>query len=238
MKLLIVEDEFAIAMNTELQLKTKGYEVIGIANDFNSIISIITEDTPDLILMDINLGDGGNGIDIARKLKKFFHVPVVFLSAYSDNQTVSDVLETEPFGYLVKPYKIEDLDIAIKIARNNWIQKLEDTAQLHEHKKDEFIFLQSGSKVVKTRYEEILFLQALDNYTIIQTKNNKIIVSDYLSGITKKINHPSLLQTHRSYYVNKENIDSVNGNTVYIGNFEIPISRSNRQDFLDRLKLI
>lgn len=238
MKLLIVEDEFAIAMNTELQLKTKGYEVIGIANDFNSIISIITEDTPDLILMDINLGDGGNGIDIARKLKKFFHVPVVFLSAYSDNQTVSDALETEPFGYLVKPYKIEDLDIAIKIARNNWIQKLEDTAQLHEHKKDEFIFLQSGSKVVKTRYEEILFLQALDNYTIIQTKNNKIIVSDYLSGITKKINHPSLLQTHRSYYVNKENIDSVNGNTVYIGNFEIPISRSNRQDFLDRLKLI
>ena len=236
--MLIVEDEFAIAMNTELQLKTKGYEVIGIANDFNSIISIITEDTPDLILMDINLGDGGNGIDIARKLKKFFHVPVVFLSAYSDNQTVSDALETEPFGYLVKPYKIEDLDIAIKIARNNWIQKLEDTAQLHEHKKDEFIFLQSGSKVVKTRYEEILFLQALDNYTIIQTKNNKIIVSDYLSGITKKINHPSLLQTHRSYYVNKENIDSVNGNTVYIGNFEIPISRSNRQDFLDRLKLI
>lgn len=60
MKILIVEDEFPIALNTELQLKEKGYEVIGIANDFNSIISIITEDTPDIILMDINLQEGGN----------------------------------------------------------------------------------------------------------------------------------------------------------------------------------
>lgn len=238
MKLLIVEDEFAIAMNTELQLKSKGYEVIGIASDFNSIISILTEEIPDLILMDINLGDGGNGIEISQKLKKIIHVPIVFLSAYSDAKTVNDALETEPYGYLVKPYKIEDLDIAIKIAHNKWIQKFEDTAQLQEHKKDEFIFLQSGSKVIKTRYEEIMFLQALDNYTIIQTKNNKIIVSDYLSVITKKINYSSLMQTHRSYYVNKENIDSVNGNTVYIGNFEIPISRSNRQGFLDKLNLI
>lgn len=238
MKILIVEDEFPIALNTELQLKEKGYEVIGIANDLNSIISIITEETPDIILMDINLQDGGNGIEISKKLKRILHAPIVFLSAYSEPHIVQEALETEPFGYLVKPYKIEDLIITIQMARNNWIKKLEEGAQLKEQKQDEFIFVQSGTKVIKMQFNEILFLQALDNYSIIQTAKNKIIVSSYLSSLAQKINHPSLIQTHRSYYVNKDNIELVNGNTVHIGNFEIPISRSHKQEFIAQLNLI
>ena len=70
LKIIITEDEFPIALDTEMKLTQKGYQVIGIAQDFGSLIDLITEDTPDVILMDINLGKGGNGIEIAKKLKK------------------------------------------------------------------------------------------------------------------------------------------------------------------------
>lgn len=237
MKIIIVEDEFAIAMNTELQLKSKGFTVIGIASNFPETVELILEDTPDVILMDINLEAGGNGIEIATKLKKIIQVPIVFLSAYSDDNTVSKALQSEPYGYLVKPYKIEDLVVAIKLAYNNWTNRLDKMDELKMND-EESIFVQSGSKLIKTNLNDILFLQALDNYTIIQTIKNKIIVSDYLTSISLKINATSIVQTHRSYYVNTKHIDMVQGNYVFIGDFQIPISRSNKQEFLDKLNLL
>lgn len=238
MKIIIVEDEFAIAMDTEMKLNAAGHSVIGIAQDFTSLMELIAEETPDIILMDINLGEGGNGIDIAKKLKKIVQVPVVFLSAYSNPEVVSEALEAEPFGYLVKPYKVEDLLLTIQVARSQWLSKL----NLSEIKKDEVFrdsfYVQSGSKLIKIENSEVLFLQALDNYSIIQTTKNKIVVSSYLSQLAEKFNSPDFFQVHRSYVVNLRNIESIDGNTIYTGKFEIPVSRSNKAGLMSKLNLV
>lgn len=239
MKILIVEDEFTIALNTEMMLKENGHSVIGITDNLTDVLSLIVEEIPDVILMDINLGEGDSGIDIARKLKKIIQVPIIFLSAYSDTKTVTEALGERPFGYLVKPYKKEDLLIAIQVAKTNWLASVETVQDFQkDDSSSEYIFIQDGSKVIKLHLEDLLFLQAMDNYTIVQTSKEKIIVSSYLSVIAEKFNLPFLVQNHRSYYVNINNINYIDGNMIHIANFKIPISRSFRQNFIDRLNPI
>jgi DNA-binding LytR/AlgR family response regulator len=238
MKVIIVEDEYTIALDTEMKLSVQGFQVLGIATDFASLMELIAEDTPDIILMDINLGEGGNGIEIAKKLKKIISVPIVFLSAYSNPEVVSAALETEPFGYLVKPYKIEDLVITMQLAKTQWLSKLAVNEFKADSETADSVYVQSGSKLVKIDLAEILFLQALDNYSIIQTEKNKIVVSLYLSQLAEKFPSGQFYQIHRSYVVNLKNIQSIDGNTVHIGKFEIPVSRSNKADFLSKLKLV
>ena len=238
MNVILVEDEYTIALDTELKLTAKGYKILGIATDFASLMEIIAEETPDIILMDINLGSGGSGVEIAKKLKKILFVPIVFLSAYSNPEVVSAALETEPFGYLVKPYKTEDLVIAMQLARQQWLAKM-SVSELHPiQEQSGSVYVQSGSKLVKVDLGEILFLQALDNYAIIQTERNKLVVSSYLSQLAEKFPPQDFFQVHRSYVVNLKKINSIEGNTVYIGKYEIPISRSNKQAFLTTLKLV
>ena len=239
LKIIITEDEFPIALDTEMKLTQKGYQVIGIAQDFGSLIDLITEDTPDVILMDINLGKGGNGIEIAKKLKKIVAVPIVFLSAYSNPEVVEAALETEPFGYLVKPYKIEDLTIALELARKQWLKKLQISMLTPEKKEEESVFVQNGSKITKINISEIIFLQALDNYSIIQTETNKTVVSSYLSQLFSNFSSCSdFMQIHRSYVINLKKIKSINGNMAMLQNFEIPISRSHKNELLGKLKLV
>ncbi|MBK6527110.1 MAG: response regulator transcription factor [Crocinitomicaceae bacterium] len=180
--------------------------------------------------MDINFGEGGSGIGI-KKVEKNYFGSDCFLSAYSNPEVVSAALETEPFGYLVKPYKIEDLVITMQLAKAQWLSKL----AVNEFKADsetvDSIYVQSGTKLVKIDLSEILFLQALDNYSIIQTEKNKIVVSLYLSQLAEKFPSGQFYQIHRSYVVNLKNIQSIDGNTVYVGKYEIPVSRSNKADF-------
>lgn len=238
MKVIIVEDEYTIALDTELKLQANGFEVIGIAHDFNSLIDLISEDTPDVILMDINLGENISGIEIAQKIKKIIQVPIVFLSAYSNTEIVDAAFKTKPYGYLVKPYKIEDLIIAIKLAHSKWLSHQEIGRIDEASSTDKKVFIQSGNKLISVELNDILFVQALDNYSIIQTVKEKVIVSAYLSNLSQKLSGDNFFQVHRSYIVNLDRINTVDGNTIYIDKFEIPVSRSNKPLFLARLKVL
>lgn len=236
-RVIIVEDEYPIALDTETKLTSRGYEVLGIAKNFVTLMDLIAEDTPDIILLDINLGGGGDGIEIAKKLKKIISVPFVFLSAYSNPEIVKAALDTEPFGYLVKPYKIEDLVVNIELARTQWINKLSVTQLNTEEQQDEqAVFVQNGSKVVRIEINDILFLQALDNYSIIQTTKGKTVVSSYLSQLFGRFSsNKNFVQVHRSYVINLKKISSIDGNTIHIDKFEIPISRANKTELMGRL---
>ena len=152
---------------------------------------------------------------------------------------VEAALETEPFGYLVKPYKIEDLTIALELARKQWLKKLQISMLTPEKKEEESVFVQNGSKITKINISEIIFLQALDNYSIIQTETNKTVVSSYLSQLFSNFSSCSdFMQIHRSYVINLKKIKSINGNMAMLQNFEIPISRSHKNELLGKLKLV
>ncbi|MEI6842714.1 MAG: response regulator, partial [Methanomicrobiales archaeon] len=107
--ILIVEDQAIVSMTIESQLQELGYKVAGIASSGEEAINQARMKTPDLILMDINLGGGIDGITTAEHIGLFLDSPIIYLTAYSDEETVRRASLTGPFTYLTKPYKLRDL---------------------------------------------------------------------------------------------------------------------------------
>lgn len=115
-RVLIVEDEKIIAKGIEKRLKGMGYAVTGLASTGEEAIRMAVEVPSDLILMDISLGAGMDGVEAASRIRRQADVPVVFLTAYSDPDTLQRAKITEPHGYVIKPYEDRDLQTAIEIA--------------------------------------------------------------------------------------------------------------------------
>ena len=116
LKILIVEDESITALDISVELTQIGYEVCGMEDTASGAIAAVLENKPDLILMDIRLGDGGDGVEAAKQILRDHDLPIVFLTAHSDGQTLSRALDVSPYGYLVKPFRTQDLRVTIELA--------------------------------------------------------------------------------------------------------------------------
>ena len=115
-KILVVEDEFLTNTDIKNSLVGQGYEVPGVADTGADAIRMAGELRPDLVLMDITLKGKMTGIEAAEEIHKLYGIPVVFLTAHSDDATVEKALKTEPFGYLVKPLEERTLKSTIQMA--------------------------------------------------------------------------------------------------------------------------
>ncbi|MEO2173934.1 MAG: sigma 54-interacting transcriptional regulator [bacterium] len=113
--ILIIEDEALIARELKSRLTQMGYEVVGIAFGLEAI-ELAADTQPDLLLTDIHLKDGVDGIEVAQVIQAERGVPVVFLTAYSDEETVSRAKEVTPYGYIIKPVENRELQIVIEMA--------------------------------------------------------------------------------------------------------------------------
>lgn len=114
--ILIVEDEIILAMAIEVSLKKMGFMVSGIETSPSEAISHANNYRPDIILMDINLNDKQTGIDTANIIWKKLKIPIVFLTSYSNDTTIKAAMECEPYGYLIKPCRDEELNASISMA--------------------------------------------------------------------------------------------------------------------------
>lgn len=124
-KVLIVEDEGIIALDLEHQLSSIGYVVTGTAASGNLAIELAQQDKPDVVLMDIRLQGEMDGVDAARVISLKFGVPVVYLTSYTDDDTFNRAKETEPHGYLVKPFDLRELKTTIELALHRHQMDLE-----------------------------------------------------------------------------------------------------------------
>jgi len=115
-QILVVEDEGIIAQDIQNTLKKLGYAVPAIAYSGKEGIEKAQEIQPDLVLMDIVLGGGIDGIEAAEQIRRRFHIPVVYLTAYADEKTLQRAKITEPFGYILKPFEEKELYITIEMA--------------------------------------------------------------------------------------------------------------------------
>ncbi len=115
-KILVVEDEGIVLLHIRRTLESLGYIVAGTATGGKEAIMNAMSVRPDLVLMDIVLKGEIDGIDAAEKIRNLFHIPVIYLTAHADESTLQRARVTEPFGYIVKPFRERDLHIAIQFA--------------------------------------------------------------------------------------------------------------------------
>lgn len=112
-KILIVEDDFIVAIDLKIHLENMGYYVLDITDNGYDALTKTRETNPDLILMDINLKGDIDGIDTAQKINTLYHVPVIYLTGYNDKNTIKRANITEPFGYIVKPFEDREIQLLI-----------------------------------------------------------------------------------------------------------------------------
>ncbi len=115
-RIFIVEDEALIACALEGQVCALGYEVSGVAADAETAFKAMTGDPPDVLLTDINLGPGANGISLAARCRERLGVGVVFLTGYDDSETFASVAKVQSYSFILKPYSERDLRVSLEIA--------------------------------------------------------------------------------------------------------------------------
>jgi response regulator RpfG family c-di-GMP phosphodiesterase len=125
-KIMVVEDEWVVADQLCRDLKDLGYTVCSTASTGDEAIRKVKADSPDLILMDIVLKGKMNGIEAAERINSQFKIPVIYLTAYTNQEYIERAKQTNPFGYLVKPYNQKELYATIEMA-------------LHKHRVDKEI---------------------------------------------------------------------------------------------------
>jgi diguanylate cyclase (GGDEF)-like protein len=160
-KILIVEDESIIAEDIADSLESIGYTVVGIVASGEEAILLAGKLQPDLVLMDIMLQGEMDGITAAEQIQSRYQIPAIYLTAYADDKTLERVKDTNPFGYIVKPYEEKNLHLTIQIA-------------LQRHQYDSLTNLPNRTSF-RGRVNEIL----ASNNQVIGAKNNP----DYLLPI-------------------------------------------------------
>jgi|GEM_PF-1453431 PAS domain S-box-containing protein len=125
-RLVIIEDEGILALDLERTLTASGFDVRGVAGDSDAALELVERERPELALMDIRIQGPRDGIETARLLRERFDVPVVFLTAHSDGGTIERAHQTQPLGYLLKPFKRADLQniVTIALARHDAEQEV------------------------------------------------------------------------------------------------------------------
>lgn len=115
-RILVVEDETIVALDIKSALKKLGHEVVGTATNYDDAIKKVKEYDPDIILMDINLENSKDGIETVTDIQKIKFIPVIYLTAFTDDATVERAIKTNPIAYLNKPFRRDEIKSSILLA--------------------------------------------------------------------------------------------------------------------------
>lgn len=249
LNIFIVEDESIVAKDIQNSLTKLGYNVVGFANNGLDAIEKIEEIMPDLVLMDIMIKGNLTGIDVSEKIKEKMNIPVIFLTAYADEGTLSRAKITEPYGYILKPFKEIDLHSTIEMAvykhqKDSALQKERDFLySLVEDKSDksgDILFVKSNSRLVKVHLKDIYFVEALKDYVIINTENARYTVHSTMKELDKKLGNVEFARVHRSFIARLDKIQSIDNQNVILENERkiIPVGGSYRDELMHKLNML
>ncbi|KYG81383.1 LytTR family two component transcriptional regulator [Roseivirga ehrenbergii] len=244
-RILIVEDEPFIAENLQEMLGIFGYEQTEIANSANQAIKAIKASLPDLILLDVKIKGDQDGIELGGIIHEQYKVPFVYITSYSDKETVNRAKHTRPLGFIVKPFTKDDVYAAIEVALFNKqriaassgisnISTLNPTTYSNDS-----IFIKKKTLLEKVKYSDLMWIEADGNHiTLHATKDRSYTVRKSLKEITDKLPKDKFLRVHKSFVVQVDAVTAIDTNHVHMEDKKIPIGRSYYNAFTATLNTI
>jgi DNA-binding LytR/AlgR family response regulator len=245
--IMVVEDESIVAKDIQQSLKKLGYNVVDVCSTAEAAIESAIEKKPDLILMDIMLKGEKSGIDAAEEIKKSLSIPIVFLTAYADESTLNKAKITEPYGYIIKPFKEIELHTTIEMAiyKHNKVSEVQKERDLFfsmiEHQTtNDMIFIKSNSKFIKLKTEDVCYVEALKDYVTVNTSTAKYTIHTTMKDIENKLPSNQFIRAHRSFIVRMDKIKAIDNPNLILDpdNKIIPIGGSYKDVLLQRLNLL
>lgn len=230
---MIVEDELMIADDMASKLKRHSIEVTGIHRSGEKALEAIDTDRPDVVIMDIQLDGAVDGISAAKLITARHPVPVIYLTDHVDNKTVERAAKTIPANYLQKPFVESDLVRAVKLAFSNAKKLGKAVGVSADH-----VFLKINNVQTKVMYDEIYYLEADGAYCKVFTKDKPHVQILSMNHVLEQLNSKVFVRVHRSYAVNIDKVEKVDGNVLTLGNYKVEMSKSMRDDLMVRLNFL
>ncbi len=248
-KILVVEDEFIVAEDIRRNLTKSGYDVIRVSRTADEAIAAVRLNNPDVILLDIRLGDGMDGIQAAEIIRKLVDIPFIYVTAHTDTATFERAKRTAPHAYIVKPFNFQNLHLSIELALHNYSQKIfakpgdhsisttDEEGPVH-YLINNAIFIKSGKAFEKVKLSDVAYIKASGSYSHLYTNNKKYVLAINLHTVIEKIDRPEFIRTHRSYIVNLNNVDKIEDTGVMVQNILIPVSRKIKDELMRKISSI
>lgn len=234
-KIYIIEDEPLIAETIKTALEKVGYAIVGMTDNGKEALFDIDQLQPDLILVDITLEGKMDGIEMVEHLKKKSDVPFIFLTSHSDDNTLERVKQTDPAGFIVKPFNEKTLKSNIEIALyKNKVQK----QSVSSNEEINSFFVKNKGELIKIELDDILYLEAFDNYCNLYTSSQKHLISHTLKSVEEKLPQHKFIRVHRSYVINVSKIKSLQDGYIFIEKNKVPMSASNKEELMKRINLL
>ena len=225
---LIVDDEPVARMGLEEYVNEVDFlHLVGKCENAVRATAYLSEGNVDLILLDIQM-PRLSGIEF---LKTIRNPPmVIFTTAYSEYALEGYSLDI--IDYLVKPIPFERFLKAVQKAHDFQVLKLKAASQSSAQ---EYFFIKCDHKYEKVNYSDVLYIEAMQNYCIVHVPDRKMITYITFSGLESQLPADRFLKVHKSFLVAIEKVKSIDGNEIIIGNARIPISRTLKDEVMNRI---
>lgn len=241
-KILIVEDEILIALDIKKRLESNDFSVVGIIDNGKDAIGFVSKHDVDLILMDIMLDSEMDGIDTAEKINENHDIPIIYLTAYSDETTVEKAKKTMSYGYIVKPIDENELRINIEMALNkhrleqsNLIENIiKKGAPLREKR----ISIKNDEEIILINLSNLIYMEVEEGVVCFYTDRERLQEKGTLKYWEDKLKEFGFYRCHKNFIINLNKIEKLipgtsNSYVLKMEKYEIhiPIAR-------DRIKEI
>ncbi|GAB3971910.1 hypothetical protein GCM10028806_23030 [Spirosoma terrae] len=249
--ILIVEDEAILALELCLKLEAEGYIIAGTATTGRQALALHKEQAADIAICDINLRGDWNGIETARQLASESPIPIIYLSALTDRETLEQAKVTKPAAYLTKPVTTDSLRIAIEIALSNFAYitntgkaPANDPITIPMNAREgetilqvgDYIFIKQNYQFVRLHKGEVLYVEAEDKYTTVVTPTRKFVLRISLAVLLQRLADMALIRVHRSYAVNLSHVESFSDYEVQVPGQTVPLGRVYKEEFLHHFR--
>src|SRR5437773_1121358 len=207
-------------------------DFLNLAGEFENAIKaseLLSKGTVQLLFLDIQMPKI-TGLDFFKSLQ--MAPPVIFTTAYP--QYALEGFDLNALDYLVKPISF-DRFLKAALRAKEYYEIRQHNNEVAGGKREDYFFIKSDNKLVKIFFDEILFVEALQNYVTIHTADKKYITYLTFKSVEEYLPRDSFIKTHKSYIISASKIHSIEGNDIRIGNHHVPISRNEKEDVMERL---
>ncbi len=227
MKILICEDELIIAEFLKETCLELGYEVCGMAASKEDAIDKILFHQPDLILVDINMEERYSGIALAQYINEAIKVPFIFITAFSDLDTIHQAILTNPHAYLVKPVDKSTLLANIQLAQYRF-------KNLHQEE-EEYITFITDNGGHSLNIGRIIFIEASGNYCeFVYSDKSRELIRTSMQNVETAL-EGKFIRVHKSFIINPHFISGSSSLKVLVGTETIPVGRAFKQNLYEHL---
>jgi DNA-binding LytR/AlgR family response regulator len=231
LKCLIIDDEPLARKG--LKEYIADVDFLELAGEFDSPLkatAALNRQQIHLLFLDIHMPKI-SGIDFLRTLQ---NPPLVILTtAYP--QYALEGFDLSVLDYLLKPISFDRFFKAVMKARDHYEHRQPASVNVHQETKDDYIFIKADNKLVKLAYNDIVFVEALQNYVAIHTADKKYITYLTFKSIEESLPADLFIKVHKSYLVAVSKIGSIEGNEIIAGSHRIPISRNLKDEVMEKL---